>query len=246
MLKNEKRTVTKKPFVITGKYSNDVHGNNVYDETHAMGVFLQSEIDYITKLGNPQIITFDFAFEGKNYLKLEIPLIPFVYGFNDEKLLQKMVEQGDPELVRDIYRQIQLNDNDKKEAKEFTKSQANDIVNYMRHELAGAWIEAYKNDNTALQNHIASLYIMKDVDLTPEKYSTKNRIPSKCFTQYKTGSKTYTLCLQPKEVPEDYKGKDMFSGDDKAYIDYKESILPKQLEALKNYEEANQFDSPNF
>ena len=247
MFVSKKRIVNEKDFIVSGKKVSN------FDETNAFETFLRGEIDYITKCGNPEIMNLDFKFNGESYLKLKLPIIPFVYKEDDEKYLEVMVEKGDPQVVRDIYDESVKKAKDTKDDKfidDQINPQAARLVNYIRHEIAGAYVKAVEKNDKELMDHIASLNIMEDINLSPEIISKTIRTVSKFMCVYKLPGdncvKEFTIFLQPKNIPENYKGKDLTKGDDKEYTYYKDELLPLQLKALENYANAKSFDSPNY
>lgn len=243
MLVSKNRIVNERPFIVSGKKL----GKENFDETNCFQTFLESEIDYVTASGNPEILHLDFQIEGKSYLKLDLPIIPFVYNEREEKFLNVMIKTGDPVLVRDIYKQVKNDKTKKSKFGECITLQASTLNNFIRHELAAVYMKAVKAGNTKLMNLVSNLNIMEDVDLSPENITQTNKTNSKkmYLAQTLTSDKAYGFYLQPKNPPEDYQGKNMFQGDDKDYIDYKDKLHPLQLEALEKYKNAKSFDSPN-
>ncbi len=192
---------------------------------------IESIVGFVTQFSYNPVIAKIEVLDPKEYfvMSLTLPIAPAFLDIYDSAEIQKIAS---PEYLQAMKQKARTFKNG--ETKELIESRAAEYINYIQHELAGAYINCMLSGKESLAKCIQKLPIMRDFDLSTFNFSGagKNIYKTPQFLKYKTEingksqTRQYYMGLQEiaNETEKDNAFWDNVSKRDFAYITLDESM----------------------
>ena len=192
---------------------------------------IESVVGFVTQFSYNPVIAKIEILDPKEYfvMSLTLPIMPAFLDVNDPAEISLIANPEYQQIMKSRARSL-ING----ETKILIDSRTSEYLNYIQHELAGAYINCMLDDKESLAKSIQKLPIMKSFDLSKFKFSGAGRNVYKTpqFLKFKTEvdgemqTRQYYMGLQ-ENIPEANKDNefwDKVTQRDIAYVTLDESM----------------------